>query len=305
MYNMITTNKIKVNDRTRSVHWNKVDINSDKIPKSAYYNNIEIEDIAFDDTILIIGERAFALCYNLIRVDFGDSVEMIDDESFAHCSALREILLPPFLKRIGTGAFLACHKLEFLIFPPSLKIIDEGAFYGCTSVEILKFVNYQLTNIPILHNGECVKNSLQEIGIEAFRECCMLTKLELPPSLKIIGECAFYGCNSLVEVEIPESVIKVNPSAFEYCTSLELLYLNRFSVLSSGAFANCYSLSSIILADDEGISSYSELEDILELIGIHPAQNINVAGIKLPFQDNPIDYSNVTLFDTAVNWDYL
>ena len=54
---------------------------------------------------------------------------------------------------------------------------------------------------------------MTSIGDRAFENCCRLSQIAIPDSLRELGECAFYGCAELAELNIPEQVQKIGPKA--------------------------------------------------------------------------------------------
>ena len=67
---------------------------------------------------------------------------------------------------------------------------------------------------------------LKAIGRGAFRGCCLLQKVKLPPQgPKSIGEGTFRGCRSLTEVELPRGLKTIGKEAFRGCTSLKIIKL--------------------------------------------------------------------------------
>ena len=51
-----------------------------------------------------------------------------------------------------------------------------------------------------------------------------------------IGDWAFYNCSSLTSIAIPERVTLIGDSAFFGCTSLINIYIERVTLIGSGAF---------------------------------------------------------------------
>ena len=66
-------------------------------------------------------------------------------------------------------------------------------------------------------------DGVTSIGSDAFRECGILTSIEIPNSVKKIDAIAFERCSSLKEIVIPSNVTLVGTGAVSNCDSLESL----------------------------------------------------------------------------------
>ena len=120
-----------------------------------------------NDKCLKIGDKAFAFCHNMERIDGIENLESI-----------------------GRGAFCDCHLLKDFIMPSKIVEIPSYAFYGCRA----------LTNIGSLEN-------VLRIHHDAFYGCMSLSELKLPKSYISIGEDAFTRCDSIpddVRQQLPE-----------------------------------------------------------------------------------------------------
>lgn len=61
---------------------------------------------------VVVGEFAFRLCNQLLRVTINEGVEHIGDYAFVGCSSVTSITLPASLKTIGAGAFCKLDNLK-------------------------------------------------------------------------------------------------------------------------------------------------------------------------------------------------
>ena len=77
-----------------------------------------------------IGDRAFAVCYNLTSIIMPDGVTSIGNSAFSGCGSLRNITIPNSIKSIGSGAFSDCG-LTDIIIPDGVVSIGSTAFRGC------------------------------------------------------------------------------------------------------------------------------------------------------------------------------
>ena len=123
-----------------------------------------------------------------------------------------------------------------------------------------------------------IPDSVTSIGDYAFNYCISLASVVIPDSVTSIGESAFSGCSSLTSIVIADSVEYIGNYAFAGCSNLQFneygncKYLgnanNPYLVLvdvvdghssytvfddtvfiTSSAFYNCSSLTSVIIGD--------------------------------------------------------
>ena len=134
-------------------------------------------------------------------------------------------------------------KAETYTIPNTITSISDLAFSGCA----------RLTNIAI-------GNSVTSIGVNAFSGCSGLTSVIIPDSVTNIGNAPFPGCSRLTAITVDtwnpvytsvEGVLFDNSQTtlIEYpggkagaCT-----ISNSVTSIAGGAFAQCASLTSVII----------------------------------------------------------
>ena len=62
-----------------------------------------------------------------------------------------------------------------------------------------------------------IPKDVTEIGLNAFKDCSSLVRIEIPNSVTKIGMGAFKGCTSLKKIIIPDSVTEIDFYAFYVC----------------------------------------------------------------------------------------
>lgn len=82
------------------------------------------------DGVVSIGAGAFNNC-QIAEIQFPETVKSIGNDAFASCRYLTEVTLPEGLDSIAFGAFRNCELLETIEFPTTMKFFGEEAFYGC------------------------------------------------------------------------------------------------------------------------------------------------------------------------------
>ena len=91
-------------------------------------------------------------------------------------------------------------------------------------------------------------DTVDTIGMNAFKGCACLTDITLPEGIKTIGESAFSNCEALTQINLPESIKTIGDYAFLHCTSLTSVTLPAsLRTLGNGAFRECYSMDEITI----------------------------------------------------------
>ena len=102
-----------------------------------------------------------------------------------------------------------------------ITIPGEANGYRVVRIESFAFHQAAITSVFI-------PNSVETIGIAAFRGCADLKNVRLPEHLKVLEEEAFSGCTNLTSINIPEGVTSIGDDAFANC-----IQLNEITIPSS------------------------------------------------------------------------
>ena len=207
-----------------------------------YLNLPSLTNIVIASTVDSLPNDAFS-GYNYIEnVTFENGLMVLPDNCFKNCTGLKNITLPDSMMSVGKSAFENCYNLKSVTFSKNLNTISPSAFKGCSSIESLNF-----------------NDNLREIGSNAFENCTSVKNVTFNNLLNTIGESAFSNCTSIEKAELPSSVSSLGENAFADCTGLKNVTLSeKLKNISSGAFSGCSSLESIDLPDNiTGIGSGS------------------------------------------------
>lgn len=156
--------------------------------------------------VTAIGDSAFSLCCDIIRVFIPDSVKFIGANAFYHCCSILEITIPEGVNEIKNSTFSNCSSLKSIIIPDSVISIGSDVFWNCERLETATL-------------GKGVKT----IGV-AFERCYSLTSISIPEGVTRIEQYTFEFCNSLISVTIPNSVSFIGYNAFNGCKKLSLVH---------------------------------------------------------------------------------
>lgn len=117
------------------------------------------------------------------------------------------------------------------------KVVVDFEFYDVTTIGNNAFEDCSILtkiNIP---------SSVTEIGVEAFIYCAALEEIVIPSSVETIGESAFAYCSGLKKAVIGNGVKSIGERAFQRCSTLEKVSLGKsVEIVNEQAFAYCSSL---------------------------------------------------------------
>jgi len=128
---------------------------------------------------------------------------------------------------IADYAFYGINRIRSIVIPSSVLTIGDYAF--CES---------QLHGVTI--------NGATSIGKEAFKNCNLLTSVDIQSDLESIGDSAFENCTALTSITIPDSVTDIGKSAFLYCTKMKYAYIGEgIRNIPASLFERCSTLAKI------------------------------------------------------------
>ena len=99
------------------------------------FDGSDVEEVLIYNSVVRIGEMAFADCAKLERVAMGTGVLEIAGFAFWHCPALVDVSLGKNVKSIGGCAFWSDISLEVITIPQSVTTIMEKAFADCLNLK--------------------------------------------------------------------------------------------------------------------------------------------------------------------------
>ena len=180
------------------------------IPVQCFYDNKQLEEVAFGANLESVGKYAFMWCEKLSRLVIPSSAPMtsLDEGAFGYCSSLQEfppladrtvrlgdhvftksgltaVQLGPQIAQMGRNTFGWSEKLTQIQISPQIQVTElpEKFAYqtGLTSIEIPEVIT--------------------KLGPQCFAESA-LTQLSLPASISSIGEGAISFCGNLNQIQV-------------------------------------------------------------------------------------------------------
>ena len=236
----------------------KLYLKAKDISSISYLNLPSLTNIVIASTVDSLPNDAFS-GYNYIEnVTFENGLMVLPDSCFKNCTSLKNITLPDSMMSVGKSAFENCYNIKSVTFSDNLNTIADSAFKGCSSIENLSF-----------------NKNLREIGNNAFEECSSVKNVTFNDSLNTIGESAFANCSSVEKVDLPESVSSLGTYAFAGCEGVKSVTLSsKLNYVNDGVFSGCNSLESVYLPDNiSEIGAYS-FADCTNLENIRFGKNL-------------------------------
>lgn len=228
------------------------------ISSISYLNLPSLTNIVIASTVDSLPNDAFS-GYNYIEnVTFENGLMVLPDSCFKNCTSLKNITLPDSMMSVGKSAFENCYNLKSVTFSKNLNTISPSAFKGCSSIESLNF-----------------NDNLREIGSNAFENCTSVKNVTFNNLLNTIGESAFANCSSVEKVDLPESVSSVGKDAFEGCKTIKNITLSsKLNYVNDGVFSGCSSLESVDLPDNISEIGANSFADCTNLKNIRFGKNL-------------------------------
>ena len=205
-------------------------------------------EVVIPNSVLCIGQHAFAECRCLSSIKIPSSVTWISGSAFKNCMNLTSIKIHKCVNYIGEMAFFGCSRII------NITVDSENPLY-CDKEGVLYSKDLsKLIFVPVKFGTFIVPNSVTEIESGAFSYCTNLTSIKIPNSVISIGDMVFFGCSRIINITVDSE----NP---QYCDKEGVLYSkdlsklifvpnifdtffvpNNITSMASGAFSVCSSL---------------------------------------------------------------
>lgn len=205
----------------------------------------------------------------------------ISNNGFKNCQYIEKIVLPDTLTSIGDTAFMGCSNLKELKIPYSVTTIGKEILAGCRNLEnlVIPFVGQTMPTSTLngqynyitfgyfFGNEKCEGMRATEISVYwydgvRFSTFYMPTNLNSVTILRgVIPNYAFNNCelNNLI---VGDEVTVIGTGAFRGCSSLTSITIpDGVESIGERAFSDCGGLESIIVS--EGNAKYRSIGNCL------------------------------------------
>jgi hypothetical protein len=135
--------------------------------------------------------------------------------------------------------------------------IAAGCFYDAEGAKITKVLSMPSTITTIglnafrncvLMTSVIIGSGVTSMGVQGFYQCSALTSITIPNSVTSIENWAFYGCTLMTSVTIGTGVTSIGTNAFEQCTHLTSITIpNNVISIGGTAFGHCTVLVSVTI----------------------------------------------------------
>ncbi len=283
--------------------------NVETIGNAAFREQRHLEEVVFNNKLKTICNNAFFNNQVLATINLPDSLEEIQSEAFAGNMVVTNIHLGSGLKTIGDGAFSICSQLENVNIPASVENIGANPFSG-----ISKAYNLDLdsNNTHFTYDGRALYNKektklitfvgggsytvpegVEIIGESAFNTS-LVTKVNLPNSLKNIERRAFFACFKLADVLMGTKLETVGTEAFRGCALLSTIaFPLTVTTIGNSAFYGCTSLTSALILNDHVVIE----EDAFAATGVGMTikSTVDNGNLKAYAEENGFDYEKIEI----------
>ena len=205
-----------------------------------FAQNNRVKTVELNESLEIIGVRAFAECENLVEVKGGDKVKRIEDCAFDLCRKLETFEIGNQLESIGLGAFSVCEALKTMDSQKNLIYIGDIAFVD-SGLEEFEFNRGAEIGNGVFDGTNWIANQPEEfiicgdgnlIGYTGNSETIMIPEgvrqlnggcfqgttakeIYVPKTVTTICDLVFLDCNN-VRVYIPDSVVQMGDKDRRY-----------------------------------------------------------------------------------------
>ena len=116
------------------------------IDEEAFKGCGKLVAVVVPDSVITIGNSAFADCKELRYVQLSSKLTKLGDYAFSGCTAMTGIVIPESVTSLS-GTFSGCTALKNITLYPTMKTIYRDTFADCTALKTIHFMGKN-TDIP-------------------------------------------------------------------------------------------------------------------------------------------------------------
>lgn len=254
------------------------------IKESTFKNCSNLKELTIPSSVKTIESNAFENCSSLASIIIPQTVISIGQGVFKGCTA--SVLFAEGTTSIPEYALFNAQGVSSITIPSSVTRIGNLAFYGCTGEVILEDGIEEIPENAFYHSSissVTIPSSVEYVGENAFKDCTCLSRITIGKSINKIKEAVFtdftgevvfsddvyripeYALSmksGITSVTFQADICEIQRRAFYGCTDLKTVSFTNVNFNSSltigeEAFANCTSLSSIVIPNCFNIGNYA------------------------------------------------
>lgn len=190
-----------------------------------------ITSLSIPSSVNAIDATAFMNCGNLVSIVVDANNTVYDSRNTCNMlieTATNKVLvgssnstMPSGITAIADSAFQNNKGIASLTLPTSITSVGRDAFNGCTNLAIqdINFPNlislgiYSFTGTKVA-TVTSLGSTITSIPDRCFRECTVLSSVNIPNTVTTIDTEAFMDCSSLTSITIPSGVTSIGTRAF-------------------------------------------------------------------------------------------
>jgi len=180
-------------------------------------------------TVVSIGDSCF-LYEEMCEVILPDSLVSIGEQAFAGCENLRRIVLPASVQNVGQMVFTDCNALV------DLECSESNNTFAARNGILYNKEMTQILSAPACSNID-IPETVTSIGPYAFYYNEQISEITLPKNITRLEEGAFAACGNLIKVVL-ESVAAIEDYAFFRCSDIDLIFTGEAPTFDGNVFSS-------------------------------------------------------------------
>ena len=255
----------------------------------AFYGCTSLQLTSLPSGVTTIDTYAFYNCYNITLSSLPSNLAVLGNSAFRSCSGITISSVPSAISnhKIEQYTFYGCTGITSMTIPSGFTIIDSYAFYNCQNLATI--------NLP---------DTITSINTGSFGSCISLLTVSCDGAITSLGTNAFTGSTNtemlLQSASFPNMSLSSNitytfgsSTAANACHYLEFVDIGKTTGISSNAFANCYSLETIVLRKTASVCS---------LGNVNAFTNTPFSGYDSKTGTAYVPSALIASYKTASNW---
>ncbi len=231
------------------------------------FANTNLSSATLSNSILELGNYAFAECANLKTISLSQQLKTIGDYAFYNCKSVKTIDLPKMLSKLGDEVFTGCTSLETFTATkgnPTACTVESGILYNSN---VTTLIHYPSANIASVFT---IPSSVSKIEDNALADCKYINEFNINSTEKhfdiVDGVLYNYQLTELIkyplgkggsDITIPDTVRKIANNAFKNTGISGVVNLPyELEEIGDFAFEGCTGISSFNI--NNGVNFYTE-----------------------------------------------